>query len=137
MEHVDIIKDGSEILAIIIRHSYSEEGINFFTPGSFSQQLAYMNHKKGKTIKPHIHNVLMREIRFTQEVLFIKRGKLKVDIFRNNKSYLSSHILESGDVIMLAGGGHGLEVVEDIEMFEVKQGPYSEDMDKIRFEAQE
>lgn len=135
MGHIEIIKDNNEILAIIIRNKFSDEGIKFFTPDDFSQQLAYMHHKKGKTIKPHIHNVLMREIHFTQEVLFIKRGKLKVDMFRKNKSYLSSHILESGDVIMLAAGGHGLEVIEDIEMFEVKQGPYSKELDKTHFEA--
>ena len=48
------IKD--ELLAIIVRASFHEEGIKFFTPNQFSQQLAYMSHKKGKEITPHIHN---------------------------------------------------------------------------------
>lgn len=135
MDNIEIIKDSQEILAIIIRNEYFTEGIKFFTPDNFSQQLAYMHHKRGKIIRPHIHNVLVREIRYTQEILFIKRGKLKVDIFRNDKTCLSSHFLKEGDIIMLASGGHGIEVLEDIEMFEVKQGPYPGEMDKVHFEV--
>ena len=48
--------------------------------------------------------------------------------------YLESRILYQGDVVLLAYGGHGLEMLEDSEMIEVKQGPYAGEMDKIRFE---
>jgi hypothetical protein len=61
---------------------------------------------------------------YTQEVLFIKRGKLRVDFYSDRQEYLDSRILESGDVILLITGGHGFEVLEEIEMIEVKQGPY-------------
>lgn len=135
MEGVEIIKDEQEILAIIIKRNFSTDGSKFFTPDNFSQQLAYMHHKKGKKIKPHTHNAVKREIHFTQEVLFLKKGILKVDLFRHDQSYLSTHILTAGDVILLAGGGHGFEVLEDIEMIEVKQGPYAGDMDKVHFEG--
>jgi mannose-6-phosphate isomerase-like protein (cupin superfamily) len=135
MEHLEIIKDDQEILAIIIRKDFSTEGIKFFTPDDFSQQLAFMHHKKGKSIKPHVHNLVKREVHFTQEVLFVRRGMLKVDIYHNNQKYHSSHILNAGDVILLAGGGHGFEALEDIEMIEVKQGPYAGDMDKTHFEG--
>jgi mannose-6-phosphate isomerase-like protein (cupin superfamily) len=135
ISNIEIIKDDQQILAIIIKKDFFIEGIKFFTPHNFSQQLAYMHHKKGKKIKPHSHNILKREILFTQEVLFIKSGKLKVDIYRNDYSYHSTYILGSGDVILLASGGHGFEVLEDIEMIEVKQGPYAGEMDKIHFEG--
>ncbi len=134
MEHLEIIKDNEEILAIIIRKDFNAEGIKFFTPDDFSQQLAYMKHPKGKKIKPHVHNAVKREVHFTQEVLLIKSGKVKTNIFRNDKSFLSTHILEGGDVILLAGGGHSFEALEDIEMIEIKQGPYAGDMDKTHFE---
>lgn len=133
--NIEIIKDDEQILAIIIKKDFFTEGIKFFTPDNFSQQVAYMHHKKGKKIKPHSHNVLKREIHLTQEVLFIKKGKLKVDIYRNDHSYHSTYILSSGDIILLASGGHGFEVLEDIEMIEVKQGPYAGEMDKIHFEG--
>ncbi len=95
-----------------------------------------MHHKAGKKIKPHVHNAVKREVHFTQEVLLLKKGKLRVDIFRKDRSHLCTHTLSAGDVILLAGGGHGFEVIEDIEMIEVKQGPYSGDLDKAHFEVQ-
>lgn len=128
-----LIKDKEETLAIIITHDFKEEGIHFCTPGSYSQQLAYMHHPLGKIINPHVHNVVNREVHYTQETLFIKSGRLRVDFFTDHKEYLESYILSAGDVIMLASGGHGFEVLEELEMFEVKQGPYAGEKDKTRF----
>jgi hypothetical protein len=124
-----------EILAIIIRNSFSREGIVFFTPDDFSQQLAFMKHPSGKIIQPHLHNPVPREVRFTQEVLFLKRGRLRVDFYDRKQNYFESRILGPGDVILLASAGHGFEVLEEIEMIEVKQGPFAGDMDKIRFDG--
>ena len=120
-------------IAILIRHNFAEPGIHFFTPDDFSQQLAYMQHPPGKVIEPHEHNAVPREVTYTQEVLFIKRGKLRVDFYGDRREYLESRTLESGDVILLASGGHGFEVLEEIEMIEVKQGPFTGDADKTRF----
>jgi len=124
-----------QLLGIIIRNSYCKEGVSFCTPADFSQQLAYMKHSKGKIIPPHVHNLVKREVFFTKEVLFIKKGKLRVDFYDDECKYLESTILEPGDVILLANGGHGFEVLEEIEMIEVKQGPYAGDQDKTRFDG--
>lgn len=123
----------TEIFAIIVRRDFHEEGIHFFTSNDLSQQLAYMSHPSGKKIQPHVHKKVSREVQFTQETLFIRKGKLKVDFYSLDQEYLESRILESGDVILLIKGGHGFEVLEDLEMFEVKQGPYAGDADKIKF----
>ena len=132
---VEYIKHREQLLAIIISSSFRKEGIHFFTPDELSQQLAYMKHPPGKKIDPHVHNPVPREVHFTQEVLFLKRGRLKVDFYDNDHNYLENRILEPGDVILLAGGGHGFEALEEIEMIEVKQGPYAGEMDKTRFEG--
>lgn len=129
------IKNGEQTLAFIIRSSFNKPGISFITPAEFTQQLAYMNHPAGKLIQPHVHNAVLREVVYTNEVLFIKRGKLRVDFYAQTKEYLHSRILEAGDVILLAAGGHGFEVLEEIEMIEIKQGPYAGDADKMRFSA--
>ena len=129
------ITSGEELLAIIIPHDHESEGIEFFTPDSFSQQLAYMHHPEGKIIQPHVHNPVKRSVTFTQEVLFIRKGKLRVDFYNNQKKYLQSHILEQGDIILLITGGHGFESLEEIEMIEVKQGPYIGEQDKTRFKG--
>ena len=121
------------LYAIIISNSFNKDGITFFTQDESSQQLAYMKHPKGKVIEPHFHNSIKRIIYDTQEVLYIKKGTLKVDFYDNNKNVLGSEFLKEGDLIMLIQGGHGFSVVEDLEMIEIKQGPYLGDNDKVRF----
>ncbi|GHV82653.1 hypothetical protein AGMMS49991_12110 [Spirochaetia bacterium] len=132
---IENIVHNDETLAIIINHSYSDQGISFFTPDDFSQQLAYMNHPEGKIIQPHVHNIVKREVLYTKEVLVIKKGKVKADIYTEEQEYVCSRILETGDIILLAAGGHGFKMLEDTEMYEVKQGPYAGENDKTRFEG--
>ena len=129
------IRHQGELIAIILGRDFAEPGIHFFTPDTFSQQLAYMRYAPGKIIPAHVHNPVKREVQYTLEVLFIKRGKLRVDFFDPERAYLESRILQAGDVILLAKGGHGFEVLEELEMIEVKQGPYAGDQDKTRFNA--
>lgn len=129
-----IVFEGRE-LAIIIRHSFRADGIEFFTPGTYSQQIGYMNRPAGYVIQPHVHNPVIREVQYTKEVLFIRSGRLRVDFYSQEQEYLESRILDCGDVILLAFGGHGFEMLEPTEIIEVKQGPHAGDGDKTRFEA--
>jgi len=123
------------MLALILRHDFDQEGIHFFTPGDFSQQLAYMKRPKDYVIDPHVHNPIARNIEWTQEVLFIKRGKVRVDFYDDKRIYLESRLLAKGDVILLAKGGHGFSMLEESEIIEVKQGPYVGEQDKTRFKG--
>lgn len=131
---VQRICNGDEMLALIIRADYEAEGIEFFTPDEFSQQIAYMNRPENYVIPPHVHNPVARSVAYTKEVLFIRSGRLRVDFYTDEQAYLHSTILNAGDVIFLATGGHGFEMLEDTQMIEVKQGPYAGDNDKTRFE---
>jgi len=119
--------------AIILRSGFREPGIHFLTPGEFSQQLGYMRHPAGHVIAPHVHNPVPRAVHFTHEVLLLRRGRLRVDFYTDGGAYLESRELGAGDVILLVAGGHGFEVLEEVEMVEVKQGPYVGDADKTRF----
>lgn len=131
---IEPVNHNGHMLALIIRATYHAQGIQFFTPSDFSQQVAYMNRPSGHVIQPHVHNPVVREVQYTKEVLFIKRGRLRVDFYSEEQEYLESTILETGDVIMLAYGGHGFEMLEPTEIIEVKQGPFAGDQDKTRFE---
>jgi mannose-6-phosphate isomerase-like protein (cupin superfamily) len=131
---IDRIEHGNRLLALILRAGYRAQGIQFFTPDEFSQQLGYMNRAKGYVIPPHVHNAVSREVQFTKEVLFIRSGKVRVDFYDDDQNYLESRVLGAGDVILLAYGGHGFEMLEQTEMIEVKQGPYAGEADKTRFE---
>ena len=131
---VEEIVIDDQVCAIILRASFCQDGIQFFTPGSFSQQLGYMNRPAAYVIPPHVHNPVPREVQYTKEVLFIKTGKVRVDFYDEEQSYQESRILGEGDVILLAFGGHGFEMLEASEIIEVKQGPYAGEDDKVRFE---
>ena len=132
---IEVISNNDEIYAIIIRSNFHQEGIKFFTPDDFSQQLGYMSHKAGHKIPPHIHNFLPREVKYTQEVLLIKYGKVRVEFYTNEKTYFKSSLLLKGDVILLANAGHGFYIEEDAAMIEIKQGPYLGEKDKTRFKV--
>ena len=135
MGQVEEIKKKDKLLAMIIRNDYFCEGVEFITPNEYSQQVAYMHHPAGKLIDAHIHNMVHRNVVLTQEVLFIKKGILRVDFYDEYEDYMESRKLYAGDIILLISGGHGFSVLEDVEMIEVKQGPYAGDNEKKRFQG--
>jgi len=132
---VEEIRDGETIIAIIVRASFDAPGVHFFSQQHFSQQLGLIHYESGHVIPPHVHNRLAREVMYTQETLFIRTGSCRVDLYGDDKRPLTSRVLSAGDVILLSTGGHGFEMLDDCSMIEVKQGPYSGDADKSRFEA--
>ena len=132
---IEYVKDKNNILAIIIRESFSKEGIEFFTPDDYSLQVGYMKRPKGYHIKPHIHYQIPRTVNTLQEVLLIKKGKVRVDFYDAQKKYLISEILLKGDLIILVSCGHGFSMSEESEIIEVKQGPYMEEKDKEKFDS--
>ncbi|MFH1835702.1 MAG: hypothetical protein ABH851_05900 [Methanobacteriota archaeon] len=132
---VDEISRGGDLIAIVIPTDYSAEDTRFFTPPDFSQQLAFIRKKAGTGIKEHTHKPNERIVTFTQEVLVVRKGRVKVNLFDKDKVFICDRILTEGDVILLVSGGHGFEFLEDTELIEVKQGPYSGDDDKERFEG--
>jgi len=135
-DHIETITYGLEPIALIIRSDYDEPGIQFFTPGSFSQQVAYMKHPQGHKISPHVHNMITRQVLYTQEVLLIRKGKIRVNLYDSNKTNIGYRILKTGDLILLCGGGHSFEMLEETSMIEIKQGPFAGDGDKTRFEEE-
>ncbi len=134
MEKVEKIESNGGVIAIIVRDAAEIDGINFFSPPEFSQQLGLISRKKDYVIKPHIHKHIPREVSVTQEVLHVLSGKLEITLYDKNKEKIKSVELGAGDTILLASGGHGIKFIEDAKILEVKQGPYSGvDGDKEHF----
>jgi hypothetical protein len=116
--------------AILIRADESVSEIEFFSPSDFSQQIGLMTRPAGYKVPAHVHNLVERKIEHTQEVLMIRRGSCEVILF-NELNIVSDKIyLEVGDVILLAHGGHEINMTTECEILEVKQGPYAGNMDK-------
>lgn len=131
LQAIERIHVDDSVVAIIIRGSFDEPGIHFVTPDEYSQQLAHMRHRSGHVIAAHRHRLHDRQIQLTNEVLVLKKGVLRMDLYDDSDSIAESRILRAGDVVLLVAGGHGFEVLEDVTMIEVKQGPYMGDEDKI------
>ena len=120
-------------LALVIRAGFGQPGINFVTDDESVHQLGVMKWPQGHLIDAHVHNPMARTIDSTQEVLFIRSGRVRVDLYGDDRGYRSSLELGPGDVIFLASGGHGFEILEDADIVEVKQGPYRGEAEKTRF----
>jgi hypothetical protein len=134
VDFVEKISAGGQTLALIVRRAINTPGVSFFTPEDFSQQLAYMQHPAGKTIVAHAHKDVHRALTKTLEVLFVRKGRLRVDLYDDAHAYVESRVIGAGDVLLLVSGGHGFETLEPVEMFEVKQGPFAGLEDKVRIE---
>lgn len=90
-------------------------------------QVVTLKHKKGNYLKAHIHTPKKRTTKHLQECLFVKRGKIKIDLYTTGKKYIRSLFLEEDQIFLLVTGGYGIHIIEDCEMFEFKNGPFIED----------
>lgn len=134
MDNVIKIENNGIELGSIVRSTYHNNGIGFFSNDNDGLQLGYMNRPDNYVIAPHTHNKIKREVFYTEEILFIRSGMVRVDFYDDNQQYIESHIARSGDIVILKAGGHGFKVLERADIFEVKQGPYLGAQDKVRFE---
>lgn len=129
------IKDGEgNLLAMLVMEKELRgDGVKFFTFGELSQQVAYIHHHAGKHVDAHLHNLVNRSITQTQEVLVVKKGLMIANFYDAAKRYVGYFVVAAGDVLIIVSGGHGFQVLSELEMIEVKQGPYAGDDDKTRF----
>ena len=118
-------EENGRLVALVLRHDAElGPGAHFLTGPEMGQQLALMDHPTGHQIKAHVHNASPRNVELTGEVLIIRRGRLRVNLFREDGAPLQDIDLGPGDVILLNGGAHGFRVLEACQMIEIKQGPY-------------
>ncbi len=130
---IEKITHNNFMYAIVVRSEYRSNHIDFINDENDLLQVGYMSHKKNHKIIPHRHKDFERNINGTQEVLLIQEGRLKTNFFDEDNKEICSVILEKGDLILLLGGAHGFDVLEDLSMIEVKNGPYAGNHDKTKF----
>lgn len=120
------------IMAIYIPAEYRVSGIDFLSKDEDYMQVACMGHPKGHVILPHFHNRIERMIDYTCETLIIRKGILSVDLYEGME-IVHTFEMKAGDILTLYSGGHGFKCVENVDMVEIKQGPYPGPNDKTRF----
>ena len=96
-------------------------------------QIGFMKHPSGHSILPHKHYPVKRILNQTTEAIYIIKGELRVDFYTIKEKYLFSKKIKSKSIIALMEGAHGFKVSKDIEMIEIKQGPFVKQIDKKKF----
>lgn len=120
------IKSGDHILAKLITSDEWKEGLNFYSNDNDYIQIGTWEYNSGKVLLAHSHNEFERKVYKTQEVLFIKKGKLLVEIYDINDKLAAEFLASEGDIVVLLNGGHGYKIAEDgTQVLEIKNGPYT------------
>jgi hypothetical protein len=127
---IEYFGDLSHPKAIVIRSGEKIDGIQFFSPEDYSQQIGLMTRPEGYVVPAHVHNKVERVITATQEVLIIRKGECVVTLIGQSDESDDQINLTDGDAILLAHGAHKIEMLTDCEILEIKQGPYAGEFDK-------
>lgn len=124
---MEFIKHEKKVLGIIIRDNYRKEGPSFFTSRNSAFQVGMLIYPKNHKIKPHKHRDLkVVKEEPTQEVLYVKKGKVQVDFYAKGTKLKCKKVIKRGDLLILLSGAHGFKFLEKSHLIEVKEGPYSE-----------
>jgi len=133
MEPVEYIALNDKILALIIRGEANPNTTAFFTSPEVNMQVGFVVYPAGGEITRHIHRPLDRHIVGTSEVLVVRRGRCRIDIYDEKRRPVATRELRTGDVVVMFAGGHGFHMLEDTTFVEIKQGPYTGLDEKERF----
>jgi hypothetical protein len=133
MNPIEIIRDEKKPLVYLIQGDWIPQQTQFLTPDDVGQQIGMIVYGAGKNIQPHVHLPVVREVRGTTECIVVRKGSCDIDIYDDQKQFITSRHLKTGDIALLVHGGHGFRMNEDTVLLEVKQGPYMGTLDKERF----
>ncbi|MBU2575701.1 hypothetical protein KKF64_01260 [Patescibacteria group bacterium] len=115
-----------ELLGILVNDF--EEGSVPLTDDKECLQVLTLRHKAGEhTVAPHIHSPRKKETEKLQECLIVRKGRIKIDLYSSDGSYVKSMELKQGELFVRVSGGYGVKFLEDSEIFEIKNGPFNDD----------
>lgn len=143
VEHVyDSHPDGGEgLLALILSYEDEREGkvplshnsTSYLTPPDLPMQLAHIERHAGSLIDRHSHPRMLKCAELVSETIVVVRGTLVVELYNSRRELVATRTLKAKDVVLLLKGGHGFHAETDVELIEVKQGPYDAERDKVRW----
>jgi len=134
LDLIENITQAGRVLAIIVRGEFAPSSTTFLTSPELEQQLGFVVHPAGERIPSHVHHPEHRRLTGTTEVLVVVKGSCEIELFDDEHTPVATRQLKKGDVILLASGGHGLRMLEDAILLEIKQGPYMGQGEKDVFE---
>ena len=128
-----ITTEDKVLTSIIIHADYRPPETTFITSPDLAQQVGFVVYPAGGVIKRHIHKNVDRKNISSSEALFVREGRLEIDIYDTNRSLLATRELHAGDFVLMVSGGHGFRILEATILLEVKLGPYGGAQDKELF----
>lgn len=122
---IKILDNDIHIATYIPQNTLFQPGLQFFSADSDFIQCGAWNYSKGKHLQAHVHNPVERTCGWTQEILFVQKGRLLAHIYGTSDTLIKEIELQPGDVLILLRGGHGYTMLEDNTcVLELKNGPY-------------
>jgi hypothetical protein len=125
-----VYKDG-RLAAVKIDFLQGLESTTFFTDAESPLQVGIISKKLMDPVKAHRHNTFQRNVLGTSEFLYVLEGSMTVTVFDENFQNPETLQLSVGSGVLLLGGAHSIEFEESTKLIEVKQGPYSAELDKV------
>ena len=116
---------GEEVYALLTSIDNAREGSEWFGNQIESLQAQRMKYPAGKKFRIHHHILNPRTIKRTQESFIVIRGRIAIDIYGNDAALIGTLEAGPGDAIFCYRGGHGVRIVEDAVVYEVKAGQFS------------
>ena len=129
---VEPIVDGGCTLAIVLRRDAAPAGSGFVSAPDDQLQLGLRRYRASAAVAPHVHEPVPRHVHGTGEFLLVRQGRCVVDVYDDEARVVAEIELGEGDGVMLLAGGHGVRMLEDTSLLEIKQGPYRGPAEKRR-----
>lgn len=131
------VKVGNETYAILVQSDDVKDGTEWFGKDYEPLQASRLNYKAGSKFRIHHHIMNPRTIKKTQEAFIIISGKIAVDIYDNNSTvWLGTLQASKGDAVLVYRGGHGVRIIEDSILYEIKSGQYTEPSEDKEFQKE-
>lgn len=133
---IEKIESDGILLAIIVRKNFALSGIDFVTPENLPFQVGYHKRSVGFRYRSHysLPFVKMKDF-LPNKIYYVTKGKIGSDVYDLKHQKVKYVELLPGDLIIYIDGGHGVDILEDGEFIEIKQGPYrGTEKDKVFLE---
>jgi len=121
------ISSNGKLVALLIGGSDVDDGTHPITDSAWSLQLLMMKRKKGHVFAKHTHKVIERATELLQEAIVVCKGKLLITVCNRAGEDIGPYEVSTGQCLFLVDGGYKVEVLEDTEFYEFKNGPHEDD----------
>ena len=125
-----VYKNG-RLSAIFINFLSEISSTTFCTDDAIPLQVGVIVKDPSRPVLAHRHNIFERKVMGTSEFLFVLKGSMKVTIFDDDFLNPEEYSVNEGMGILLLSGAHSIDFNATTQLIEVKQGPYSAEVDKV------